>query len=111
MKNSGVFVYGAEKEAKTVAAGVTRKVLAYSEAMMVCEIRLEKGALLPMHSHVHEQSTNIITGKLSYTVGAETKTVGAGDSVMIGADVPHEITALEDTFVIDVFTPMRADFL
>lgn len=85
--------------------------LGYSESMMICEIRMKKGAVIPSHAHLHEQCSTIASGRLQYTVGAETKEVQAGDSVMIGANVPHDIVALEDTLVIDAFTPMREDFI
>lgn len=110
-KNSEVFVFGKDAAATSAGEGITRKVLGYCENMMVCEIRLEKGAVIPSHVHPHEQCTTIIYGKLTYTVGEETKDVQGGDSVMIGSDVPHAIIALEETLVFDTFAPMREDFV
>lgn len=110
-KNSATYIWGKETPAFPAGEGMTRKILAYSENMMVCEIILAKGAEIPMHQHIHEQSTNVISGKCLYTIGGETKEVGPGDSVMIGPDVPHKITVLEDMRVLDVFSPMREDFL
>lgn len=110
-KNSSTFLFGKEIQSKQAGEGITRKVLAYSENMMVCWLELAKGAVIPMHSHIHEQSTTVVSGKCLYTIGGETKELHAGDCVMIGADVPHEITVLEDMAAVDVFSPMREDFL
>lgn len=110
-KNSKVFVLGKDVAAIPAGEGITRKVLGYCENMMICEIKLEKGAMIPSHAHPHEQCTTVVSGKLTYTVGEETKDVQDGDSVMIGADVPHAIIALEETLVIDAFAPMREDFV
>ena len=108
---SDVFVFGNEREAVPMLPGVTRKSLAYSESMIVCEIRLEKGAEIPSHQHVHEQSSTVISGKLRYTVGDETRVVSAGDSVLLPSNVPHSVEVLEDTVIIDTFSPLREEYI
>lgn len=110
-KNSATFLFGKEIKAADAGKGVARKVLAYSKDMMVCWMELKAGAVIPSHSHAHEQSTTLVSGKCLYAVGGETKEVGAGDCVMIGPDVPHEITVLEDMVAVDTFSPRREDFL
>ena len=110
-KSSEVFVFGKDVTVTPAGEGVERKVLGYSEKMMVCEIKLEKGAVIPSHAHPHEQCSTIVSGKVTYTVGDVTKEVQGGDSVMIGPDVPHAIVALEETLVIDTFAPMSEDFI
>lgn len=110
-KSSEVFVFGKERKITQAGEGVERKVLGYSENMMICEIKMKKGAVIPSHAHPHEQCSTIVSGRVIYTVGAEKKEVQGGDSVMIPADVPHDIVALEDTLVIDGFAPMREDFI
>jgi len=110
-KNSDVFVFGKDVAVTSTGEGVTRKILGYCENMMVCEIKLKKGAVVPSHAHPHEQCTTVVSGKLTYTVGEETKDVQGGDSVMIGANIPHSITTLEEALVLDIFTPMREDFI
>ena len=110
-KGSEVFVFGKDMAVTPAGEGVTRKVLGYSENMMVCEIRLEKGAVIPSHAHPHEQCSTMVYGKCMYRVGEDVREVGTGDSVMIAPDVLHDIVALEDCLVIDVFSPMREDFV
>ena len=108
---SEVFVFGKDVAAVDAGKGIKRKVLGYNENVMVCEIRLEKGAVVHMHQHPHEQCTNLISGRCTCTVGDETKEINAGDSVMMGGYVPHEVIALEECLIIDVFAPMREDFV
>ena len=108
---SKTFVFNKDVAPVEMLPGIVRKTLSYSDSMMVCEVRLQKGAVLPSHHHVHEQSSNIISGSVRYTVGEEEHIVGAGDSVMIGPDVPHAVVALEDTLVIDVFSPVRPEYI
>ena len=105
---SDTFIYNKDVAAVEMLPGIARKTLSYSENMMICQVRLAKGAVLPSHHHIHE---HIISGSVRYTVGDEERIVGAGDSVMIAADVPHAVVALEDTLVIDVFSPMRPEYI
>lgn len=76
-KNSEVFVFGKNVAVTPAGEGVERKVLGYSESMMICEIRMKKGAVIPSHAHVHEQCSTIVFGKVTYTVGAEMKKASA----------------------------------
>jgi quercetin dioxygenase-like cupin family protein len=111
MKHSEVFVFGKDAAEVNMLPGISRKTLAYSEQFMICYVKLAKGAQLPSHSHVHEQSSTIISGSVRYTVGDETRIVGAGDSVLLASNVPHSIIVEEDSYVIDVFTPLREEYL
>ena len=106
-----MFTYNQNVLSTPAGAGVTRKVLSHSNALMVCEILLEKDAVIAAHAHPHEQITYIISGKCRYTVGDETREVSARDSVLIPGNVPHSIVVLETMKVIDAFSPAREDFL
>lgn len=106
-----MFTYNHETAAVPAGEGVRRKVLSHSQSLMVCEITLEGGSVIAAHAHPHEQITYIISGKCRYTVGEETREVGAGDSVLIPGNVPHSIVVLETMKVIDAFAPAREDFL
>lgn len=106
-----MFVYNQEVERVNCDKGVYRKILAYNEDMMMCEIEFEKGAVGARHAHPHLQTTYIIRGSFEFTIGDETKIVKAGDSLLMPADVPHGTVALEDGMLVDVFSPMREDFL
>ena len=82
--------------------------------MMIAHVYLEKGAVVPRHSHVNEQITYIISGALHFKIGedgAEEIVVAAGEVLHIPSNVPHEALALEDTLDVDVFSPPRQDWL
>ena len=91
--------------------GVSRKILCYSPNLMMCEITFEKGAKGNFHSHVHEQITYIAEGSFDFTIAGETKTVRKGDSVYMPSGAEHGVTCLEAGKLVDVFSPMREDFL
>lgn len=91
--------------------GVTRKILSYSEDLMMCEITFEKGAKGNFHAHKHLQITYIAKGSFEFTIGDETKIVNQGDSVYMPSGVTHGVTCLEAGILCDVFNPMREDFL
>ncbi|KAB1435835.1 cupin domain-containing protein [Candidatus Galacturonibacter soehngenii] len=95
-----------------LGGGVKRKVLSYSENMMSVELHFEKGAIGALHSHPHEQIGYIISGSLLYKEdGQDDKVLKAGDTYYVAPNVEHGVVALEETMLLDVFTPMRKDFI
>jgi quercetin dioxygenase-like cupin family protein len=92
------------------APGVTLKTLTDGERMMLMEVHIDAGALVPSHTHPHEQTGRLISGRMRFTIGDETFEVGAGDAWMIPGDVPHEAQGIEDCLVVEVFSPPREDY-
>jgi quercetin dioxygenase-like cupin family protein len=88
---------------------ITRKTLVHGAMTLMTEFRLEKGAL--KHSHPHEQTGYLVSGRMDLTIGTETHTVSAGDSWCIRGDVEHSAVAGEDSVAIEVFSPVREDYL
>jgi quercetin dioxygenase-like cupin family protein len=70
-----------------------------------------KGAVAARHSHPHEQFVVMVQGKLRLIVGDAEMIMGPDDIVVVPPNTPHEAVALEDTVVIDIFSPPREDFL
>ena len=103
--------YNADAPATAAGEGVTRKVLAHSENLMVCELHYEKGAIGALHSHPHTQITYVVSGAFAFTIDGETRTVRAGDTMLKEDGVPHGCTCLEAGVLLDIFTPMREDFV
>ena len=88
--------------------------LVTGDRMMLAHVYLDKGALVPQHSHENEQLTYILEGALHFWIGAdksEEVIVRAGEVLYIPSNVPHEARALEDTLDVDVFSPPRQDWL
>jgi quercetin dioxygenase-like cupin family protein len=96
---------------KQTAEGVRLKTLVYGEKTSLCEFRLEKGKSLPLHSHPHEQTGFLVSGRLRFKIGDETFEAEPGDSWCIPGDVPHSAAVLEEAVVIEAFSPVREDFL
>ena len=107
-----MFVENKDIQSLDLGGGVTRKVLSYSENLMTVELHFEKGAVGAPHSHPHEQIGYIISGKLIYhEEGEEDKVLSSGDTYYVKPNAVHGIDVLEDTMLLDVFTPMRKDFV
>ncbi len=85
--------------------GVTRRALALGERILLLEISLRKGAIAPAHSHPNEQSGYVVRGRLRIRIGDQTHELNPGDAYIIPPDVEHEAEALEDTVVVEVFSP------
>ena len=94
-----------------VAPGVIRTILAYNDVIMGAENQFEKGAVGAMHSHPHTQLTYILSGVFEFTIGNETKIVKAGDTLLNSDGIVHGCVCLESGSMLDVFTPMRDDFI
>lgn len=110
-KGAIMFVLNEDCKVTDCEPGVTRKVLAYSDALMMCEVTFEKGSVGNMHSHKHLQITYIAEGCFEFLVDGETKTVAKGDSVYIPSDALHGVTCKEAGILIDVFNPKRDEFI
>jgi quercetin dioxygenase-like cupin family protein len=89
---------------------ISQKIVA-GEREMLAQIYLKRGALVPMHSHESEQMTYILQGALKVVAGGEEITVREGEVLHIPSGLPHQAEALEDTFELDVFSPVRQDWL
>ncbi len=99
-----------EMEWEKVTAGLSRKIIA-GERAMVAQIKLNKGAVVPEHSHESEQVSYVLTGALKFWIGEEEMVVRSGQVVVIPSKVPHRALALEETFDIDIFSPIRKNWL
>ncbi len=97
---------------KQIAEGIQLKVLTYGDNMLMAEFHLAKGAHLPEHEHPHEQTGYVVSGKMRLNVqGQESFESGPGGSWSIAGGAPHSADTLEDSVVIEVFHPIREDFL
>jgi quercetin dioxygenase-like cupin family protein len=98
---------------EVVTDSISRRLIT-GDDMMLAHVYLDKGAIVPQHSHHNEQLTYIIEGALRFWIGADGKeeiVVGAGEVLHIPSNVPHRAEALEDTLDVDIFSPPREDWL
>lgn len=101
----------ANTPAETVAPGVTRKILSWGGRMMAAELEFEAGAVGAPHSHPHEQVGYVVSGSFLLELDGQTYTVCAGDTYYCPPDARHGVVAQEKSRLVDVFTPIREDFL
>lgn len=91
--------------------GISRKILAYSNDLMCVENHFEAGGVGALHSHPHTQITYVVSGRFRFTIGGETREVGPGDTMLKTDGVAHGCVCLEAGILLDIFTPMREDFV
>jgi quercetin dioxygenase-like cupin family protein len=91
--------------------GIERKTLVHGDRTLMTESRLRKGSLLPRHAHPHEQTGYLVRGRLRLTIGTEVSEVQSGDGWCIPGGVEHEAQILEDSVAIEVFSPVREDYM
>jgi quercetin dioxygenase-like cupin family protein len=89
---------------------IWRKVVT-GEKAMVAQVFISKGAVVPEHHHESEQITYILEGALEFEIEGRTIVVSAGEVLRIPSHVPHRAVALEDTLDLDIFSPIREDWL
>jgi quercetin dioxygenase-like cupin family protein len=89
---------------------VTRQYVVGTNTMLA-RLGLKKGAVVPEHSHFHEQISHVVEGALLFRVGGEEATVRAGEIFCIPPHVPHAVVALEDSVALDIFNPPRQDWI
>jgi len=96
---------------KQALEGIRLKTLAYGEKTLLAEFRLQKGSTLPKHSHRYEQTGYLVSGQMLLSIGGETFGAGPGDSWCIPGDVEHGADILADSIAVEVFSPVREDYL
>ena len=95
---------------KDISDGVKRKMLATGGSMMSVQLQFLKGAVGALHHHPHEQIGYVVSGSFEFTMAGEKTVIKAGDSYYVAPSVEHGVVALEDSVLLDVFTPQRQDF-
>ncbi len=90
---------------------IKMKTLVFGEKTLLTEFRLEKGAVLPQHNHPHEQTGYLVSGRMDLTIGKVTHQVSPGDSWCIPGNTDHNACAHEDSIAIEIFSPVREDYL
>jgi quercetin dioxygenase-like cupin family protein len=99
-----------EMEKEVLSPTIGRKIIS-GEKAMVSQVFLAKGAVVPEHHHESEQITYILEGALRFQIEGREIVVGKGQVLRIPSHVPHAAVALEDTLDLDIFSPIREDWL
>ena len=91
--------------------GIEMKTTVYGEKTLMAEFLLKKGSILPRHTHPHEQTGYLVSGRIRLSIGADEHDAFPGDSWCIGGDIEHGAEILEDSVAVEVFSPVREDYL
>lgn len=107
-----IIAFGDEIPAVLTPEGAERRVLSHGGTMMVVEFRFAAGTVAPVHHHPHEQVGYVVSGELTLLMeGRDDVLLRAGSSYYVPPDVPHGVIVHSPTVLVDVFTPIREDFL
>ena len=112
MKIQGNRFFDSSKlEWEDLGDGVSRQILGYDKHIMMVKVKFEKGAIGQAHQHIHSQTTYVDSGKFEFTVDGEKIIVNVGDGLYIEPNLLHGAVCIEPGILIDVFSPVREDFL
>ncbi len=111
MIQQDVFVENENIKWQEVGEGVKRKIMAYDERLMVVKVEFEKGSVGTIHRHYHSQVTHVEDGSFEVVIDNEKKVLKTGDAFYIPPNVDHGCVCLEKGVLIDVFSPVREDFI
>ena len=94
-----------------IDTGVKRKIMAYDDNLMMVKVQFEKGGVGSLHHHSNSQISHVESGKFEIEINGNKKILSAGDAFYVPPDVVHGAVCLEAGTLIDVFSPMREDFI
>ena len=90
---------------------IDRQIVGFDNQIMMVNVRFKKGGIGALHHHFHVQVTHIADGKFEVTIGNDKKILKKGDSFFVPSNVEHAVICMEDGLLVDVFSPMREDFI
>jgi quercetin dioxygenase-like cupin family protein len=96
---------------RQILTGIEQKTLVHGDKTLMVEFRLQKNASLPTHAHPHEQVGYLVKGKIRLKIGSDIHVVSEGDSWCIPGGLLHGAEIIEDAVAIEVFSPVREDYL
>ena len=106
-----MFCYNAEATAVEMFPGVVRRTLTSGDRTTLCEITMDEGATVPAHTHPHEQAGYVASGRVRFAIDGDERELRAGDSYLVPGGATHEVTALEPSVCVDIFSPVREEYL
>ena len=110
-RSSNTVILTRKQEWEQLGPGLSRQILGWDMQVMMVKVKFEKGAIGSLHSHFHTQTTFCHSGKFEFTIDGEKHVIEAGDGLYIKPNLLHSAVCLEPGVVLDVFSPVREDFL
>jgi quercetin dioxygenase-like cupin family protein len=106
-----MFYKNSNENFEKMIEGISIKTLLYGEKTLFSEFHLDKGSKIPEHSHPQEQTGRLLKGKIVLTIDDETAEMNPGDCWVVPGNVAHSVHVAEDSIAIEVFSPVREDYL
>ncbi|MGF2411026.1 cupin domain-containing protein [Ferruginibacter sp.] len=106
-----VFIENTDVPWQQMAEGVRRKIMAYDDRLMLVRVEFETGGIGTVHQHHHTQISHVESGVFEVEIDGKKKILSAGDAFYIPPNVWHGAVCIEAGVLIDVFSPMREDFI
>ena len=111
MAQNGVTLHRWDEIALDKVTEMLSRKIVTGEREMLVQVYVKRGCLVPLHAHQSEQMTYVLQGALKFLVAGEDITVREGEVLHIPSGVAHQAEALEDTFELDIFSPVRGEWL
>lgn len=111
MTKTKAFFPHEEQQWEVIDAKVKRQIVGYDTIMMMVNVHFETGGIGPIHKHIHTQVSYVAKGIFEVTIGKDMKVMRKGDSFFVASHIEHGVKCLEEGILVDVFSPMRADFI
>ena len=105
------FIENSSIEWEDTGPGIRRKIMAYDDQVMLVRVAFEAGGIGTVHQHLHVQVTNVESGVFEIEIDAVKRVLKAGDVFYVPSNSLHGAVCLEAGVLVDIFCPMRADFL
>ena len=90
--------------------GVWRRVLSCGDQVMVVQFRIAAGAVIPPHTHPHEQVGHVVSGRMRFQIGEEERELQPGEGYAVPGGIPHGAVGVTDCIAVDSFHPVREDY-
>ncbi|MGV8095263.1 MAG: cupin domain-containing protein [Mangrovibacterium sp.] len=94
-----------------LGGGISRQIMGYDDRIMLVKVKFEKGSVGVAHQHPHVQNSYVAEGVFEVTISGRTQLLRTGDSFFVPSDTVHGVQCIEAGVLIDVFSPVREDFL
>ena len=107
---SGSYQTNADWPEVEAVPGVFRRVLACGDGIMIVQFRNQADAEVPLHSHPHEQTGHVVSGRMKFRIGDEVRELGPGDGYSVPGGVTHGAIGVTDVIAVDSFHPVRDDY-
>jgi len=110
-RQSDTFMFGASVPRESVGDGIVRQLMGWNDSILVARVEFDEGAVGYRHAHEHSQVTYVESGEFDVFVDGVEQRLGPGDSFYIEPDLDHGAVCRKAGVLLDVFSPVREDFL